>query len=116
MSKTDETTFNAKAYVLDLAYGTGKKKKVKRPVTIAEFEEVERIARAQLLETMADNNGALETEVPKLSEIEADESDDSGCCLEVTGFANDLLIDVRTWEKAANVLLEARAETAEKAA
>jgi len=115
MATTDKTTFDANKYVLNLSYGTGKKRGVKRPSTIAELEEVERIARDYLLRTMEDNDGALGTEIPELSEIVADESGASDYCYEITGFASDLLADARTWTLAANALLEARARLASKA-
>jgi hypothetical protein len=85
------------------------KKKAMRPSTIAEFEEVERLARVLLLrtiETLTD-----ETELPELSDLEAEDEDDAfGATCDIQSLARNILLDAKNWEAAASDLLEACAE------
>lgn len=87
-------------------------KRVRRPSTVAEMDEVAELARAQLQETLTDGSGCLDFDPPTVNELEA--QDDVPNSSETIGFGYDIAIDAKVWEAAAEAALTFRRAAEQK--
>lgn len=107
------TTFNAHDYWLAIAHD-GKAKKSERPVTLANHEEAERVARQYLADRLAD--GCEDDTVPELSELyveDAERGENSTLDLGdrvylIADYGRDITSETEAWARIAEDLLAFR--------